>query len=98
MDHHYHARPGRLRPPLASHASIARPPPAPMGNATGSPGRSRVAPPPWWLTREPTRWDQCRMHLTCAALHAREVARELWRALYARAHARTAGHAAGGPE
>ena len=46
-------------------------------------GRSRISPPPWWLTREPTRWDQCRMHLTCASLHAREVARELWRALYA---------------
>lgn len=46
-------------------------------------GRLRETPPPWWLTREPTRWDQCRLHLTCAALHAREVARELWRALYA---------------
>ncbi len=45
-------------------------------------GRSRISPP-WWLTREPTRWDQCRLHLRCAALHAREVARELWRALYA---------------
>lgn len=46
-------------------------------------GRSRTDPTPWWLTREPTRWDQARMHCTCAALHAREVARELWRALYA---------------
>lgn len=46
-------------------------------------GRSRVAPPPWWLTREPTRWDQCRMHCTCAALHARECTRELYRAGYA---------------
>ena len=46
-------------------------------------GRSRISPPPWWLTREPTRWDQCRLHLTCAALHARECARELYRAGYA---------------
>ena len=46
-------------------------------------GRSRTATPPWWLTREPTRWDQCRLHLRCASLHGREVARELWRALYA---------------
>ena len=46
-------------------------------------GRSRTAPPPWWLTREPTRWDQARMHLTCAMLHARECARELYRAGYA---------------
>ena len=46
-------------------------------------GRLRETPPPWWLTREPTRWDQARMHCTCAALHARELARELWRALYA---------------
>ena len=43
----------------------------------------RTAPPPWWLTREPTRWDQARLHLTCAALHARECARELYRAGYA---------------
>ena len=46
-------------------------------------GRSRVAPPPWWLTREPTRLDQCRMHCTCAMLHARESTRELYRAGYA---------------
>ena len=46
-------------------------------------GRSRQAPPPWWMTREPTRWDQCRLHLRCCYLHGREVAHELWRALYA---------------
>ena len=46
-------------------------------------GRSRISPPPWWLTRDPSRWDQVRLHLRCASLHAREVARELWRALYA---------------
>lgn len=46
-------------------------------------GRSRISPPPWWLTRELSRWDQVRLHLRCASLHAREVARELWRALYA---------------
>lgn len=46
-------------------------------------GRSRISPPPWWLTREPTRWDQARLHLTCAALHARESTRELYRAGYA---------------
>ena len=47
-------------------------------------GRSRVAPPPWWLTREPSRWDQVRLHLRCAYCHGREVGRELWRALHAR--------------
>ena len=46
-------------------------------------GRSRTSTQPWWLTREPTRWDQCRLHLRCAALHARECARELYRAGYA---------------
>ncbi len=46
-------------------------------------GRSRQAPPPWWMTREPTRWDQCRLHLRCCYLHARECARELYRAGYA---------------
>lgn len=46
-------------------------------------GRSRISPPPWWLTREPSRWDQARLHGTCAALHARECARELYRAGYA---------------
>ena len=46
-------------------------------------GRSRISPPPWWLTREPSRWDQARLHLRCCYLHGREVARELWRALYA---------------
>ena len=46
-------------------------------------GRIRTSTPPWWMTREPTRWDQCRLHLRCAALHARECARELYRAGYA---------------
>ena len=46
-------------------------------------GRSRTDPQPWWLTREPSRWDQVRLHLRCAYCHGREVARELWRALYA---------------
>ena len=45
--------------------------------------RSRTDPPPWWLTREPSRWDQARLHLRCCYLHGREVGRELWRALYA---------------
>ena len=53
------------------------------GHRTVSPGRSRISPPPWWLTREPTRWDQARMHCTCAALHARESTRELYRSGYA---------------
>ena len=70
---------------MDSHAST------PAGEAESRPqtpshanpsGRSRISPP-WWLTREPSRWDQARLHCTCAALHAREVARELWRALYA---------------
>lgn len=47
------------------------------------PQRSRTEPPPWWLTREPSRMDQVRLHLRCAYCHGREVGRELWRALYA---------------
>lgn len=46
-------------------------------------GRSRCDPPPWWLTREPSRLDQVCLHLRCAWCHGRELARELWRALYA---------------
>ena len=75
-----HAGEAESRPQNPCHAN---PSAGTDGHRTVSPGRSRISPPPWWLTREPTRWDQCRMHLTCAMLHAREVARELWRALYA---------------
>ena len=75
-----HAGEAESRPQTPCHAN---PSAGTDGHRTVSPGRSRISPPPWWLTREPTRWDQARMHCTCAALHARETARELWRALYA---------------
>ena len=82
MDSHAstHAGEAESRPQTPCHANPSAGTDAPR---TVSPCRSRISPPPWWLTREPTRWDQCRMHCTCAALHARESTRELYRAGYA---------------
>ena len=59
---------------------------APTITATdGQSIRIRCEPPPWWLTREPSLWDQAGLHLRCASLHARECAREVYRAAYAAA-------------